>query len=836
MSAFQSLRLGPTDRGERTLPSICSITRMIAMAGVLAVPSLLAAAGQQPDNSATGGVSANRAMVNRYCVTCHNEKLRTAELTLDKLNVDRIAESPESWEKVLRKLRLGAMPPVGAPRPDKPNHSALVSYLESELDKLAAAAPNPGRPTVHRLNRAEYTNAIRDILDLEIDGATLLPADVAEYGFDNMGDVLSVSPVLMERYMLAAGKVVRMAIGDANARPAAETYQLSKMTKQDLSQDDRMSEDLPFGSRGGTAIRHHFPADGEYVVKIRLQRNIEGYIRGMADAHQLDVRLDGTRIKLLTIGGEQHGRSGPIFTKNQEYDYRGDLAQTGYEFTADEILEARFTAGVGTHTIGVTFLKQTVMPVGRLVPHMPISEIDQYKGGNPAVESVVVTGPYAGKGVGDAAGRRRIFTCQPARAADEEPCARNILSTMARRAYRRPVSEDEVKSLLSLYQSGRSDGGFEEGIAMAIESIFAGPDFLFRIESDPPKATPNTVYRVSDLELASRLSFFLWSSVPDDPLLDLAERGRLKEPAVLEQQVRRMLADPRSKALVSNFAGQWLYMRSVSQLSPDPSLFPEFDGELREAFRSELELFFENMLREDRPALQMLTADYTFVNERLARHYGIPNVYGSHFRQVAVTDEARKGLLAKGGILAVTSYGNRTSPVLRGKWVLEQMLGMPPPPPPPDVPPLDDKNKDGKPLTMRQMMEQHRANPACASCHKLMDPIGFALENFDAVGAWRTTEGKAAAPVDVSGQLFDGNKFENYSQFRQVLLSHSDQFMSTATEKLLTYALGRGLENYDAPAVRKIVGEAARSEYRWSSLILGVVKSTPFQMRRSRTL
>ncbi len=834
MNASLDVKLCTPDLGRVNPPRICSILRMIVMAGVFMTSAHLAAARQQPVSSSPIAVSTHRAMLNRYCVTCHNERLRTAELTLDKLNVDSVGESPKSWEKVLRKLRLGAMPPVGAPRPDEASQNSFVIYLETELDRLATAAPNPGRPTVHRLNRAEYTNAIRDVLDLEIDGATLLPADIAEHGFDNMGEVLSVSPVLMERYMLAAGQVTRMAIGDATTRPAAETYQLSRTTRQDLSQEDRMSDDLPFGSRGGIAIRHHFPVDGEYIIKIRLQRNIEGYIRGLADAHRLDVRLDGARIKLFTIGGEHHGRSGPIFTKNQEADYRGDLAQTGYEFTADEVLETRFTAGVGTHTIGVTFLKQTVMPVGRLVPRMPISEIDQYKGGDPAVESVVITGPYGGKGVGDTSSRRRIFTCRPARA-EEESCAREILSTLARRAYRRPVNEQEINALLSLYQVGRSDGGFEEGIAMALESILAGPDFLFRIESDPPDATPNTVYRVSDLELASRLSFFLWSSVPDDDLLDLAKRGQLKDPAVLEQQVRRMLADSRSKALVSNFAGQWLYMRSMSQLSPDPSLFPEFDGELREAFRSELALFFESMLREDRPASEMLTADYTFVNERLARHYQIPNVYGSHFRRVAVTDEARKGLLAKGGILAVTSYGNRTSPVLRGKWVLEQMLGMPPPPPPPDVPPLDDKNKADKPLTMRQMMERHRSNPACASCHKLMDPIGFALENFDAVGAWRSTYGEAAAPVDVSGQLFDGSKFENFNQFRQVLLSHSDQFVSTATEKLLTYALGRGLEHYDAPAVRKILREAAPSQYRWSSLILGVVKSAPFQMRRSRT-
>jgi hypothetical protein len=639
------------------------------------------------------------------------------------MKVESVEENAQSWEKVLKKLSLGAMPPVGAPRPDKASVDAFTGYLRTELDVLAAAKPNPGRPTVHRLNRSEYTNAIRDLLALEIDGAALLPADISDHGFDNMGDVLSVSPLLMERYMLAAAKVSRLAIGDPTTRPAADTYQLSKMTRQDLTQDDRMSEELPFGSRGGVAIHHNFPTDGEYVIKVRLQRNIEGYIRGMANPHQLDVRLDGARVKLFSIGGEHYGRSGPVFTKNQEADYRGDLAQTGYEFTADEALEARFPVKAGTRTVGVTFLKQTVMPVGRLTPHMPISEIDQYKGGDPAVESLTIIGPYDGKGVGDTPSRRKIFVCSPRRAEDEEPCAKTILSTIAHRAFRRPVTDEEVQGLLRLYRDGRSEAGFEAGIATALESLLAGPDFLFRIEKDPPNAAPNTAYPVSDLELASRLSFFLWSSIPDDELLTLAEAGRLQDPAVLEQQVKRMLVDSRSRTLVTNFAGQWLYMRSMSQVSPDPTLFPEADGELREAFRQETELFFESMLREDRPVLDLLTADYTFVNERLARHYGIPNIYGSQFRRIGVPDEARKGLLGKGGILAVTSYGNRTSPVLRGKWVLEQLLGMPPPPPPPDVPPLDDKNKEGRALTMRQLMEQHRANAVCASCHKLMDPM-----------------------------------------------------------------------------------------------------------------
>jgi hypothetical protein len=795
----------------------------------------LAFAGPQSAPQAAAAESPHRALLNRYCVTCHNERLRTAELTLDKMNVEDPSGNAEVWEKVIRKLRLRAMPPVGAPRPDAAAAATLVGYLETELDRAAAAKPNPGRPTAHRLNRAEYANAIRDLLELEIDGAALLPADISEHGFDNMGDVLSVSPLLMERYMLAAAKVTRLAIGDPSTRPAAETYQLSKMTRQDLTQDDRMSEELPFGSRGGVAVRHYFALDGEYVIKIRLQRNIEGWIRGLMDPHQLDVRLDGKRIQQFTIGGERHGMSGPIFTKNQEADYRGELEQTGYEFTADEALEARFSAKAGTHTVGVAFLKQTVMPTGRLMPRLPISEIDQYKGGDPAVDTVTIIGPYEAQGVPDTPSRHKIFSCNPTREEEQDTCARTILSTLGRRAYRRPLSAEEVRELLAVYSDGEKDGGFEAGIAAGLESILAGPDFLFRVENDPANTEPDTAYPVSDLELASRLSFFLWSSIPDDELLSVAEQGRLRQPEMLEQQVRRMLDDPRSQALVTNFAGQWLYMRSLSQLSPDPTLFPDFDGELRDGFRKELELFFESMLREDRPVAELLTADYTFVNERLARHYGIPDINGSHFRRVMVANETRRGLLGKGGILAVTSYGNRTSPVLRGKWVLEQMLGMPPPPPPPDVPPLDDKNKKDKPLTMREMMEQHRANPTCAGCHKLMDPIGFALENFDAVGAWRADYGRADAPVDASGQMFDGSKFEDLGQFRAALLNHSEEFERTAVEKLLTYALGRGLEYYDAPAVRKILRDAAPGGIRWSSLIMGVVKSTPFQMRRSRT-
>jgi hypothetical protein len=757
--------------------------------------------------------------------------LKTADLLLDKANVDNVAEGAAQWEKVVRKVRAGAMPPVGAPRPDKATFDSFVAYLEAGLDRTAASQPNPGRPADHRLNRAEYTNAIRDILALEVDAESLLPADNAGYGFDNIGDVLSVSPLLMERYMFAAGKISRMAVGDPTMRPAAETYRASSK----LMQEDRMSEDLPFGSRGGMAIRHTFPLDGEYVVTVRLQRNADGYIRGLTEAHQLDVRLNGERLKLFAVGGEHKGRPGPMYTR-QDPDYRGDPEQVGYEHDADAGLEVRFAAKAGTQLVGVAFLQQTTKPEGIYTPRLLLGDMDKYKGGVPVVDSVAIAGPYNAKGAGETPSRQRIFVCTPAAGAEEEPCARKILSTLARRAYRRPVTDQDVEPLLGLYKTGRGRGSFEAGIEVALQRILAGPEFLFRVEHDPANGAPGAVHPVSDLDLASRLSFFLWSSVPDDELLDLAERGKLKEPAALEQQVRRMLADPRSKALVRNFAGQWLYLRNLRVVSPSDREFPDFDDELREALRQETELLFENMLREDRSVLDLLKADYTFINERLARHYGIPDIYGSHFRRVAVTEETRKGLLGQGSVLTVTSYANRTSPVLRGKWVLENLLGMPPPPPPPDVPPLQEKSKEGKPLTMRQQMEQHRANPACSGCHKLMDPIGFALENFDAIGKWRTISpfGEANSPIDPSGVFYDGNKFQNVVEFRQVLLSHSDQYVRTVTEKLLTYALGRGVEYYDAPAVRRITREAAPSDYRWSSLILGIVKSAPFQMRRSR--
>ncbi len=765
-----------------------------------------------------------RAVLDQYCVTCHNERARTAELLLDQADVEKIGQEPEVWEKVVKKLRSGAMPPAGMPRPDQATYNSLATYLETALDSAAAAHPNPGRPVLHRLNRIEYTHAVRDLLAVDVDGTTLLPADDSRYGFDNIGEVLTVSPLLMERYMAAAGKISRLAIGDPDVLPVFETYNVPKY----FVQDDRMNEDLPLGSRGGIAVRHHFPLDGEYIIQVRLSKNSRDYIRGLGEPHHLDVRLDGVRIKRFTIGGEKHGRSAGIFSSAA----MGDPKQETYERTADEILEVRFPASAGPRMVGVAFIKETSVPEGPRLPRMTQYDWLQYKGGAPGVANISIGGPYNAKGMADTPSRRKIFVCRPDTVEAEEPCAREILSTLARRAYRRPLKDKDIETLLGFYKTGVNKGGFEEGIRRALARILVGPEFLFRMEFDPENVEPDTPYPISDLELASRLSFFLWSSIPDDQLLDLAERGQLKDPVILEQEVQRLLDDGRSKALVINFGGQWLQLRNLAAVSPDPEIFPYFDDNLREAFREETELFLESLLREDRSILDLLNADHTFVNERLARHYGIPNIHGSHFRRVELTQEHRRGLLGKGSTLTVTSYANRTSPVLRGKWVLDHILGTPPAPPPANIPDLVERDKDGKAFSMREALEQHRANPVCATCHSQMDPLGFALENFDGTGTWRTLD--ADAPIDASGILPDGTLFRGPVELQRVLIeSKSAEFVNTVTEKLLTYALGRGVESYDAPAIRSIIREAAPDNYRWSSLILGVVKSTPFQMRRS---
>jgi cytochrome c5 len=772
--------------------------------------SYLAQGATQQRSNVTPPAASQRTVLTQYCTVCHNEKLKTAGLTLDKMDVERVADGAQVWEKVVQKLRAGSMPPAGMPRPDAASYDSLRTYLETQLDRAAAANPEPGRPSIHRLNRAEYANAIRDLLALDtdaVDVASLLPADNAAYGFDNIGEVLGVSPALLERYLLAADKITRLAIGDMSMPPVLEVTDVS----ESLKQDKRMSEDLPGGSRGGIAIRHYFPLDGEYLVRVRLQRDFLGMIVGITDTKQIDVRLDDARVKLFTVGGERKGKANDVAI---DYDYLS---------TADSGLEVRVPVTAGTHMIEITYLKDSVKPE-------TVLRAGGRGGNSDGVDSVTIGGPYSPTGVGETSSRQRIFTCRPTSGANDERCATRILSALAHRAYRRPTTEEDIRPLINLYKIGRNKGGFEGGIKTALQGVLVDPEFLFRMESSPANVLPGTAYRITDIDLASRLSFFLWSSIPDDELLSLAERGRLKDPAVLEQQVRRMLADSRSKAFVTNFAGQWLYLRNLRTKFPDPGVYPDFDENLRQALETETDLFFGSIVHEDRSVVELLDADYTFLNERLAQHYGIPGVHGSQFRRVTLTDEKRKGILGQGSILMVTSYATRTAPTLRGKWLLENILGTPPPPPPPNVPSLKE-DRDSNALTMRQRMDLHRANPACASCHKLMDPLGFALENFDAIGKFRTTQG--AVPIDASGELPDGTAFQGPAELRKILLSKREEFVSTLTEKLLIYALGRGIEYYDMPTVRKIVRESAPNNYRWSSIVLGIIRSTPFQMTKS---
>jgi hypothetical protein len=744
---------------------------------------------------------------------------------LDRMDLTRVAADAETWERVVRKLRAGLMPPPSLPRPNKATLDQFAASLEKALDEAARSRPDPGRALIRRLNRTEYTNAIRDLLGLEIDGRALLPTDESAYGFDNIADALTTSPGLLERHMIAAQKISRLAVGDPAMRPVIESYKFP-LTRV---QEERMSEDLPLGTRGGAAITHYFPADGEYVIKLRLQRVLNtSVIRGLANRETLDVRLDGVQVKRFVVGGECVGSKEPRCIKPP-----GLVQASEYERTADDGLELRAPVKAGPRRLGVAFVKRVgaqpegASPVRMPAGHSSFAYDQNYEMG---VELVQVEGPFATTGVGDTASRRKIFTCVPKTPQDETSCARTIIGQLARRAFRRPINESELKTLMPFYEAGRRQRGFEGGIQHAIERLLVSPEFLLRIERQPPSSVPGSVYRVSDVALASRLSFFIWSSLPDEELLDLAARGRLSDPGVLSAQVQRMLRDSRARSLVTNFAGQWLYVRNMPFVSPDPEAYPEFDGNLREAFQRETELFLESQLREDRGVVELLTANYTFVNERLARLYEIPNVYGSHFRRVTLPDDRRAGLLGHGSVLTVTSYATRTSPVVRGKWLLENILGAPPPPPPPNVPPLPEGSNGATPATVRARLEQHRSNPVCATCHRPMDPLGFALENFNGIGKWRTMDSNA--PIDASGTLPDGAKFDGPAEFRRALLTHQDAFVHTLIEKLLTYALGRGVEHFDMPAIRRIMRDAG-PEYRWSSLVLGLAKAVPFQMRKA---
>ena len=768
------------------------------------------------------GVEWQRTFLDQYCVGCHNDRTRTAELSLQTVALDQVGHATDEiavWEKVVRKLRAQSMPPAGRRRPHPTEYDRLASWLETSIDAAAAAAPNPGRPVIHRLNRAEYTNAIRDLLALDIDRRELLPADDSGYGFDNIGDVLSLSPSLLERYMIAAAKISQLAIGDPNIRSVLQTYRV----RPTLIQTGRMSEEQPFGTRGGMTARHYFPVDGRYDVKIRLQRTHANQIRGLVEPHEIEVRFDRRRVAEFAVGGE--GTINP---------WGAVMAASAYEQTADDGLELTFDVTAGTHTVGVAFREKRGLPEGVLVPRLSSASYE-FAGDRDApmsLATIEISGPYDAVRPTDTPSRRQIFTCEGGdTTAADHACATQILSRLARRAFRRPVTDADIESVLGFYRTGRADGGVDRGIQRALRAVLVDPEFLFRLERDPAGVSPATVHPVSDVELASRLSFFLWSSIPDDELLDLAEGGDLGGPDVLRGQVRRMLTDTRSSALIENFAGQWLYLRNLPGVRPDPDAYPEFDDNLREAFRRETELFVESQLREDRSVVELLTADYTFVNERLASHYKIPAVYGNQFRRVSLEGTLRAGLLGHGSILTATSYPNRTAPTLRGKWVLENLLGAPPPSPPPDVPDLADSDTLSA-RSVRERLEAHRANPVCASCHAQMDPLGLALEPFDAIGGVRTHD--ANAVIDASVTLPDGSSFVGPAGLRDHLHDRQERFVTALTEKLLTYALGRGLEPYDAPAVRRIVRGAAADGYRWSALMTGIVESVPFRMRRSQ--
>jgi hypothetical protein len=740
-----------------------------------------------------------------YCDTCHFGPKARAGVNLESLNLADLDSDGALWEKVLRKLRSREMPPPAAPRPNEATYVALVNAIEGERDRLADARPNPGRPTLHRLNRAEYANAIRDLLALDVDVTELLPADDTGYGFDNIGDVLTVSPSLLERYLMAAGKISRQAVGDTAMPPVYQTYSL----RPGLKQDARMSE---VGSRGGTAIQHRFPVDGEYEISVSLQRGRADDILSNGRERKLDLRLDDQRLELFTVATT---RANQTFGAGEE---------------ADSHLKVRIPVTAGERTVVATFLKDTIVPEGIIFkPRM-----DAIQAHFEGVGAISISGPFNVKGPGATPSRDKIFVCHPAATAEETACAEKIITALAHRAYRRQIAADDLPQLMALYRQGVASGGFETGIRLAMQKILVSPEFLFRVELDPADATPGSVHRVRDIELASRLSFFLWSSIPDDELLAVAERGELSDPNVLEAQVRRMVADSRSQALVKNFTGQWLFLRNIAGIQPDTTAFPNFDENLREALRKETELVLESTLREDRSVADLLNTDYTFVNQRLAEHYGIKGVYGSEFRRIAVTDPKRQGLLGHASIMTVTSYPDRTAPTIRGKWVLEQLLGTPPPPPPPNVPALKE-DSTVRVLTMRQRMEEHRASPQCAVCHRIMDPIGFALENFDGLGRWREVDGEeGTTKIDSSGVLPDGTGFDGPVGLRDILVAKRSMFVETFTERLLTYALGRGVEQYDAPVIRKIVRESASGDYRWSSIILGIVKSKPFQMIQTR--
>jgi len=745
-----------------------------------------------------------------YCDTCHYGPRARAGVNLESLDLADLGANGATWEKVLRVLSSGQMPPPGAARPDRASYKALVAAIDSERDRVSDLRPTPGRPTLHRLNRAEYGNSVRDLLGLEIDVSELLPPDDSGYGFDNIGDVLTVSPELMERYLLAAGKVSRQAVGDTRVPPAYQTYTVA----HGLKQDDRMADDLQIGTRGGTTVEHRFPVDGEYEITVELQRGRAGELLGNGRERHLNLRLDDQSLQDFTIPANR-GR-------------RADI-NTGVGQGVGEGYKVRLQVKAGAHTIAAAFQKDTVLPEGILFKPRFDAIPSHFEG----VGGIAIAGPYNVQGPGDTPSREKIFVCHPAGAADEMACAEKLLTNIAHRAYRRPTTENDLRPIMALYKQGAEAGGFESGVRLALQKILVSPNFIFRIELDPAGATPGSARQVSDIELASPLSFFLWSSIPDEELLKIAEGGKLRDPSVMEAQVKRMLADQRSQALVKNFTGQWLFMRNIPAVQPDPAAFPTWDENLRQAMNGETELWLDSQMREDHGVVDLLTSDYTFVNQRLAEHYDIKGIWGNDFRRISIEDPKRRGLLGQASIMAITAYPNRTAPTVRGKWVLEQLLGTPPPPPPPNVPFLKEDAAHGK-LTMRQRMEEHATAPQCAVCHKIMDPIGFALENLDGIGKWRDLGGdEGTEPIDTAGVLPDGTKFDGPAGLRDVLISRHDLFVENFVERLLTYAIGRGTEEYDRPIIRRIAREAAPGD-KWSSIILSIVKAKPFQMIQSR--
>ena len=751
--------------------------------------------------------------IDDYCASCHNSEDWAGSLDLSFFDPANPLPDAEVWEMVMVKFRGNMMPPQGNPRPSEEELNAFVSYLQDKIDPATLASPDPGPRSLHRLNRTEYGNAVRDLLHLDVDISQLLPADDEGYGFDNIADVLRTSPALLEQYLSASRKIAELAVGDTDIDSVSTIYRVPP----DQPQGQHIPG-LPLGTRGGFLIEHYFPVDGEYEFRSFLVRNIVGYMTGLEWPHQFEISIDGERVFLAQVGGEADN-----LASDMNFSEAADAI--------DDRLQVRVPVAAGHHQVAVTFLEKNASET-----HEPLTlhtrDLDlQNMNGLPTLDYVNILGPYDISGSGNTASRDKIFTCYPASAAEESACAQQILSDLGRQAYRRPLQEQDMALLMRYYQAGHDSGGFESGVQRALRFILTSPEFIFRSEPDPEHVAPGEVYALNDIALASRLSFFLWSSIPDEELLSLAEAGRLSEPAVLEQQLTRMLQNPKANALVDNFAAQWLLLRNLQSIQPGTRNFPNFDNKLRDAFRTETELFISSIIANDSSVMDLLDADYTYVNDRLASHYSIPNIYGSHFRRVDQTNEQRRGLLGHGSILTVTSYPDRTSPVLRGKWVMENILGAPPPPPPPDVPELEEASHGSNSLSVRERLIKHQENPACSGCHSALDPLGFAMENFDAVGRFRTRD--ESGPIDASGQLANGTPINGAADLQAVLSSRPDYFVNTMTEKLMTYALGRGLEHYDMPLVRKITDEAAEDDYRFSAIVRGIVNSVPFRMKRA---